>query len=404
MARMRLLLLAVAVSLTGCFLRARNVEERSGYTTMFGQVHAEADAPKGARWLVLYKKGRSGWVRYSQLSFTSTRRFEFLCKAGSYRAVAFIDVDDNRRLDAHEPRVQSDGAIDVLAGRPVIDLELTVGHALDPIDLPVELPDPDRTFARHLINLRLGDQASIDDPRFAAEAGALGYWQTAEFTKRYGMGISFLEPYDPKKTPVLFVHGARGHPGEFTTFIKALDARRFQAWVLSYPSGASLSFNSWLAQELLEALHERYRFESLHVVAHSMGGLLARDFVTQLSSTVTGRYVNTLVTFSTPWGGVAAAKYGLDSAPSVVSSWADVAVDSEFLTTMLERPLLPRHYLFFSYEGGTGSDGVIALSSQLEDGVQQQATKVYGFASTHTSILVNPEAAKMLNDVLLANE
>ena len=84
--------------------------------------------------------------------------------------------------------------------------------------------------------------------------------------------------------------------------------------------------------------------------------------------------------------------------------WADVAVDSEFLTTMLERPLLPKHYLFFSFEGGSGTDGVVAISSQLDDGVQKQASRVFGVASTHTGILVNPEAAKMLNDVLLSNE
>lgn len=401
---MRLLLLVIAMSLTGCFLRARNVEERSGYSTVYGTVRAQQGTPEGNRWVVLFKKGRSGWVRYSQIRFSDSRSFEFLCKGGVYRLVAFVDVDGNNRLDDHEPRVEAADTIEVLAGKPIIDVRLELGHALTKLELPVVLPDPDQLNMRGVVQLRLGDLAAIEDARFGADAGELAYWQTAEFTKRYGVGVSFLEPYDAKKTPVLFVHGARGHPSEFTTFIKALDHSRFQAWVLSYPSGASLSFNSSMVQEMLETLWSRHHFDSLHVVAHSMGGLLARDVVTQLASSPTGRYVNTLVTFSTPWGGVAAAKYGVEAAPSVVSSWADVAVDSEFLTTMLERPLLPKHYLFFSFEGGSGTDGVVAISSQLDDGVQKQASKVFGFASTHTSILLNPDAAKMLNDVLLSNE
>ncbi|MGV3622943.1 MAG: esterase/lipase family protein [Archangium sp.] len=390
--------------LSGCFLRARNVEERSGYTTVYGTVRAHPETPAGTRWVVLFKKGRSGWARYSQIRFSDVRSFEFLCKAGVYRLVAFVDVDGNNRLDDTEPRVEAAEVIDVQAGNPVIDVRLELEHALTKLDLPIELPDPDQLRMRGVVQLHVGDAANIDDARFNAEAGELGYWQTAEFTKRYGVGISFLEPYDPKKTPVLFIHGARGHPSEFTHFIKALDRKHFQAWVLSYPSGASLSFNSSMAQEMLETLWNRHHFESMHVVAHSMGGLLARDIVTQLASSPTGRYVNTLVTFSTPWGGVVAAKYGVEAAPSVVSSWNDVAVDSEFLNTMLERPLLPKHYLFFSFEGGTGTDGVVAISSQLQDDVQKQASKVFGFASTHTGILTNPEAATMLNDVLLTNE
>lgn len=401
---MRRPLVLCLLLLSGCFLRARNVEERSGYSTVYGTVRAQPGVPEGTRWVVLFKKGRSGWVRYSQIRFSDVRSFEFLCRGGVYRLVAFVDVDGNHKLDDGEPRVEAADPIEVLPGKPIIDVRLELGHALTRLELPVVLPHPDQLNMRGVVQLRLGDLATIDDARFGAEAGELGYWQTAEFTKRYGVGISFLEPYDPGKTPVLFIHGARGHPSEFTTFIKALDRSRFQAWVLSYPSGASLSFNSSMAQEMLETLWNRHHFESLHVVAHSMGGLLARDIVTQLASAPTGRYVNTLVTFSTPWGGVAAAKYGVDAAPSVVSSWADVAVDSEFLTTMLERPLLPKHYLFFGYEGGAGTDGVVAISSQLHDDVQKQASKVFGFSSTHTGILLNPEAAKMLNDVLLANE
>lgn len=402
---MRWLLVLMALNVVGCarFQARRNNDVRSGYTVVLGQVRAD-DAPSGQRWVVLYKKGRDGWVRYSQFPFLKTWSFEYLCRAGTYRMVAFVDVDGDRKLGPAEPRVESEKSIDVQPGRHITNVQLTLARDLKPLDFPVELPDPENTYARHLVNLHVGDVAALDNPRFASEAGQLGYWQTAEFVKRHGMGISFLQPYDPKKTPVLFVHGAQGHPSEFTDFINGLDRTRFQPWVLSYASGAPLQVSSLMTQQLLEQLHDRYHFDSMHVVAHSMGGLLARDFVTQLSNSAASRYVSTFVTFSSPWGGVAMAKVGVESAPSFVASWADVATDSEFLTTALERPLLARHYLFFSFEGGTGTDGVIALSSQLEERVQQQASLVYGFPATHTSILKSPSAVKMLNEVLLENE
>ncbi len=402
---MRWLIVLLASNVVGCArLQARrNNDVRSGYTVVLGQVRS-ADAPSGQRWAVLYKKGRHGWVRYSQFTFTRTWSFEFLCNAGTYRLVAFVDVDGDGKLGPAEPRVESDKLIEVAPGRHITNLHVSLAHGLKPVDFPVELPDPDRAFARHLVDLHVGDVASLDDARFGAEAGQLGYWQTAEFVKRHGMGISFLQPWEPGKTPVLFVHGAEGHPSEFTDFINGLDRTRFQPWVLSYASGAPLQVSSLMAQQLLEQLRERHHFESLHVVAHSMGGLLARDFITQLSHSAASRYVSTFVTFSSPWGGVAMAKVGVESAPSFVASWADVATDSDFLTTALERPLLARHYLFFSFEGGNGTDGVIALSSLLEERAQQQASLVYGFPATHTSILKNPSAVKLLNDVLLENE
>ena len=398
---MRWLGLLVMLCCAGCAsLRARRYNDvRSGYTTVSGLVRVKAGAPAGDRWVVLYKKGRRGWVRYSVLGFLDARRFDYLCRAGEYRLVAFVDVDGDRRLGVSEPRVELP-SIEVNAGRPVWGLLAELGADVTPVSSPVELPDAEETWARHLIYEHVGDLAKLDDTRLGEEAGELGYLNTAAFLKRYGLGVSFLQPYDPTKTPVVFVHGARGHPSEFSQLIDGLDRQRFQPWVVSYPSGASLTYASEMLQRVLELLQRQLHFNALHVVAHSMGGLVARDAVAQLP----GRWVTSLVTFSTPWGGGARANLGLQAAPTVVSSWADIAAGSDFIDAALDRPLLPRHYLFFSFEGGSGTDGVVELKSQLAPEVQQQATRVYGLAATHTSILRSPEAAALLNEVLLESE
>ena len=50
-----------------------------------------------------------------------------------------------------------------------------------------------------------------------------GLWQPVEFVRQVGAGVYFLEPYDPDKIPVLFVHGALGHPGDWDAIVAALD-------------------------------------------------------------------------------------------------------------------------------------------------------------------------------------
>ena len=62
-------------------------------------------------------------------------------------------------------------------------------------------------------------------------------WEPFAFVEDGGTGIHFLQPYDPDKVPVLFVHGINGAPRDFTALIQNLDQSRYQPWVLSYPSG-----------------------------------------------------------------------------------------------------------------------------------------------------------------------
>ena len=79
-----------------------------------------------------------------------------------------------------------------------------------------------------------------------------------------------------------------------------------------------------------------------------------------------------------------------------------MAEGSSFLTVLTEKPFPPElpHYLFFGFEGGNGSDGIIALKSQLEDKMQKAAKQVYGFPDDHTAILKSAAVSEKLNLVL----
>ncbi len=61
----------------------------------------------------------------------------------------------------------------------------------------------------------LGTLASLDDARFSQERAADGLWRPFDFILHAVPGLYFLEPFDPRRTPVLFVHGVSGTPRDF---------------------------------------------------------------------------------------------------------------------------------------------------------------------------------------------
>src|SRR5262249_61098840 len=88
----------------------------------------------------------------------------------------------------------------------------------------------------------------------------------------------------------------------------------------------------------VQSLYGQYRYPRMAVVAHSMGGLVARAFVNRVIAANDGRAegLRLFLTMSTPWDGHAAAQSGVDRAPVVAPAWYDMAPGSPF-----QRSLLP---------------------------------------------------------------
>jgi hypothetical protein len=203
------------------------------------------------------------------------------------------------------------------------------------------------------------------------------------------------------------VHGAAGSAQDFRALIDGLDRKRFQAWVYQYPSGAAVDSMAYLLYWKLLNLRLRHNFQSLVVVAHSMGGLVVRSFLVNHGAEFP--QLRLFVSISTPWGGEPSADLGVRHSPAVVPSWRDMQPEGDFMRRLFERRL-PAHVqqvLFFGHKGGYSlmrptTDGTVTLASQLRMPAQAEARLVIGFDEDHTSILASSQVTAQLGALLAA--
>jgi pimeloyl-ACP methyl ester carboxylesterase len=252
--------------------------------------------------------------------------------------------------------------------------------------------------------------ASLDDAIFGSATVREGQRDPAEFQRAAG-GLYLLGPYSSDRLPVIFIHGINGSPRDFRYLVDRLDQERFQVCVYFYASSGALdTATRQLASEIAE-LASHHDVRSIAIVAHSMGGLIARQLIVD-ELQPTDVTVPLLITLSTPWQGNAAAAVGARLMPGTLA-WQDVATGSEYLLNLFEAasggakylPERTQHHLLFSYRKswiflGPSSDQVVSLSSQLSEPAQEQASRTYGFDTTHVGILKNVGVATLLNQLL----
>jgi pimeloyl-ACP methyl ester carboxylesterase len=95
-------------------------------------------------------------------------------------------------------------------------------------------------------------------------------------------GLYMLDPYDPDRIPVVFVHGLISLPRMWVPTINAIESdpelrRRFQFWIFAYPTGDPIMLNALRLRESLERIYQLYpKTKRMVLISHSMGGLLSR--------------------------------------------------------------------------------------------------------------------------------
>ncbi len=95
-------------------------------------------------------------------------------------------------------------------------------------------------------------------------------------------GLYLLEPYDPDKIPVVFVHGLLSIPQMWVPTVNAVQSDpelrgRFQFWVFAYPTGDPILLNALQLRESLQRIYQLYpRTKGMVLIGHSMGGLVIR--------------------------------------------------------------------------------------------------------------------------------
>ena len=201
-----------------------------------------------------------------------------------------------------------------------------------------------------------------------------------------------------------------GSPRDFRTLVGSLDRTRFQAWLYYYPTGLDLEINGLVLRELLAELRLRLGYERLHVVAHSMGGLVSRAAIAGAARDGVPLGVDRYVTISTPWLGAVGTrgmKTGLAVTPTTAPSWTDMLADSGFLERIAAQPLPPDvHFsMLFSYMGNTrmvsgADDGAVAVRSMAPWMMVEQGEYVLPIAAGHTEILDNEAAVEAVKRLL----
>ncbi|RYD23025.1 MAG: alpha/beta fold hydrolase, partial [Verrucomicrobiaceae bacterium] len=160
------------------------------------------------------------------------------------------------------------------------------------------------------IPIACGDVVSLKNPSFDLETGTKGLWAPLTAARLYGLGVYFLQPYQPSKIPVILVHGIGGTPRIWEPLIASLDKKRYQPWIFSYPSGLPIEDSAKALANLTHRLKGHHHFKKTHVVAHSMGGLVARRAVQMIRNEKHVNYISSLTTISTPWNGVTSTVLG----------------------------------------------------------------------------------------------
>ena len=402
-------LLILCFVATGCTLAKlkEDVAESLASTGLVGQI-ATAPPERGVIVVAAYslKDGQRKIAHYTVLHEAGD--FELMVPEGNYFVCAYHDQNSNLVYDAGEPAGQygKPKLVAAPAGGVVLEINFGIPEKGGEIDLPRGFEiSPDKPSK--LLSRQAGAIVTLDDERFSEENGSKGFWAGMEFYKEIGGNIFFLEKYDPEKIPILFIHGAVGTPNGWEYFINHLDRKRFQPWLFYYPTGARLKSMSYLLFWKLYNLQIKYKFDTLYLTAHSMGGLVARSLIMDFGRDTP--YIKLFIALATPWGGDRMAEYGVKQSPAVIPCWIDMQPEGEFLQS-LYRDKLPDTVSFYMFTGHRGSrnpfrsnnDGTIALTSLMDLRPQTEAKMNYAFNEDHASIVNSPAVLAQYNTIINA--
>jgi pimeloyl-ACP methyl ester carboxylesterase len=135
--------------------------------------------------------------------------------------------------------------------------------------LAVDLSAPTAMLIARERPERLGFARTIDPQRYA---------DTAELTQ--------LQPFDPARTPVIFVHGLQETPASWTPMFDSLRndpwiREHYQFWVYSYPSGYPYPYAAALFRQDLDGIERAFpNHKRVVLIGHSMGGMICRLMIT----------------------------------------------------------------------------------------------------------------------------
>jgi pimeloyl-ACP methyl ester carboxylesterase len=109
-------------------------------------------------------------------------------------------------------------------------------------------------------------------------------------------GLRMLEPFNPDKIPLVFVHGLMSSPYTWLKMLNSLKGdpeirERYQFWFFGYPTGNPVLLSAANLRESLKDIYTAYggteyspAMQQMVLVGHSMGGLLSKLMVKSSSN------------------------------------------------------------------------------------------------------------------------
>ncbi len=325
---------------------------------------------------------------------------------GSYDLIVFADLDRDGLFQPGEAigSKKIDLNLNQNPQKVTSQVNIEIGYA----DLKFE-PEPllaqQRSVTKNSIIYPEGSIRTLEDSIFDANIATLGMYDPVSFLEYSPTMFYALEEDQAHKIPIIFVHGIDGSPRSFSTIIDDLDRDRYRPWFFYYPSGGDLDqlsnlfYNLFLSGEVIP-LGDM----PMIIVAHSMGGLIVRESFNLHGNNSKENKIELFVSIASPFGGHPSAKSGVENGLMVLPAWRDLDPSSQFVRDLYSKPLsddINHHLIYAYYNSGTlklgeNSDGVVPLSSQLNQEAQQQSTRQYGFKSGHVDILDNSEMIEVL--------
>jgi len=112
----------------------------------------------------------------------------------------------------------------------------------------------------------------------------LGLFKPQKFAGR--ARLARLQPYDPRKIPVICIHGLGNSPATWAPLIEFLRGdpafrENYQVWFYSYASGLPYPLAAaYLREQITEIRRQHPSTRDAVIVGHSMGGMISRLLIT----------------------------------------------------------------------------------------------------------------------------
>jgi len=108
--------------------------------------------------------------------------------------------------------------------------------------------------------------------------------------------LARLQPYDPKKIPILCIHGLGDSQATWAPLIESLRGdptirQKYQIWFFSYPTGYPYPLMAEILRKKLDAINAYHKgHKKIVVIGHSMGGMIARELITDSGMKIWNAY------------------------------------------------------------------------------------------------------------------